>query len=242
MAKTDLAQLEAELAERAKSLSQQLGAPESKRITVDQKTGELIGPGGTGMGDSVKVVVVDFCTTKRYFDRIYDPANTTPPACMAIGDVISEMVPEEGVPAPQSPQCKTCWANQWESDARGKGKMCKETRDLVVVIAEELEDPDIEPALYLVACSPTSLKSFDATALRVHQLLGGMPMKAIMTMSVHAVENYYNLRFGDIEANPYLDRTLPLLASTQALLGTLPDFSKYEAPKKLPADDVRNSK
>lgn len=242
MAKTDLSTIQEQLAERAKNLTQQLGAPESKRITVDQKSGEFVGPGGTSMGDELRIVVVDFCTTKRYFDRVYDANDTTPPACMAVGDVIAEMVPEEGVPAPQSEMCKDCWANQWETDARGKGKMCKETRDLAIVLYDELEDPDVEPALYVLSCSPTSLKSFDATALRVHQLLGGMPIKAVMTVKAHATENYYNLRFGDIEANAFMDRCLPLLATTPTILGSLPDFSTYKPPKKLPADDVRNQR
>lgn len=242
MAKTDLSRIDADLAERARNIQKQISAPESRRITVDQKTGELLGPGGLSLGDEVRIVVIDFCTTKRYFDQPYDSNNPNAPACMAIGDVIADMAPEEGVPAPQSDLCRNCWANKWESDAKGKGKACKETRDLAVVLADELEDPDYEPEMYVVSCSPTSLKAFDAAAVKVHQLFNGPPIKAVMTMRSKSVENYYNLSFSNIDANPYLERVYPLLSETADLLGRLPDFSEYVAPKRLPPDDVRNKK
>lgn len=239
MAKTDLARIDADLAERAKSVQQQIGSPESKRITVDQKAGQLMGPGGLGLGDEQKVIVVDFATVNRYYDRPFDQNSPQPPACYAVGDIILDMVPEEGVPARQSDLCRTCWANQWESDAKGKGKACKNSRDLAVVLVDELEDPDVEPALYVVSCSPTSIKSFDAAAAKALQLFGSTPIKAMMMMRVKATANYFNLSFGDLETNPYLERVYPLLEDTADLLGRLPDFSKYERPKNLPHGDVR---
>lgn len=243
MAKTDIAKIEADLAAKAKMLQHQIGSGDSKKITVDQKDGQLIGPGGLALGDELRICVVDFCTTNRYYDRGYDPQNPMPPACMAVGDIIAEMAPEEGVPAPQSDLCRTCWANQWESDLQGgRGKACKNTRDLAVVMVDELEDPDLEPELFLISCSPTSLKSFDAAAAQAHRLFGGTPIKAVMTVRVKQTANYYNLQFGELEANPYLERVYPLLESTAEMLGHLPDFSNYEAPKKLPIQDVRNAR
>ena len=241
MAKTDLSRIEADLAERAKNLQQQIGQGESRKITVDQKDGQLLGPGGLALGDELRIIVVDFCTTNRYYDRGYDPQNPMPPACMAVGDIIADMVPEDGVPGRQSDACRTCWANQWESDPKGgRGKACKNSRDLAVVLADELEDPDAEPELFLISCSPTSLKSFDAAAAQAYRIFGGTPIKAIMTVRVKATENYYNLQFGDIEANPYIERVYPLLETTADMLSRLPDFSSYEEPKHLPPQDVRN--
>lgn len=241
MAKTDIARIDADLAERAKTLQQQLGNSESRRITVS-KDGTLQGPGELSLGDEQRIIVVDFATANRYYDRPFDPANTQPPACMAIGDIIADMVPEDGVPAKQSDLCRTCWANEWESDARQKGKACKNSRDLAVVLADELEDPDVEPELYVVSCSPKAIKSFDAAARKAHQLFGGPPIKAIMTMKVVPHENYHLLNFGQLEANPYLERVYPLLEVTADLLGALPDFSTYEPPKHFPPGDVRNTR
>lgn len=242
MAKTDIARIEADLAERAKSISQQISAPETRRITVDQKNGQLVGPGGMTLGDEIRIVVVDFCTVKKYYDRPFDPTNKSPPACFAFGDVIAEMVPEDYVPAQQNEKCGTCWANAWESDARGRGKACKETRDLAIVLADELEDPEVEPELYVVSCSPTSLKAFDAAALKIVQLFNAPPIKAVMTMASKAVDTYYNLSFSQIEANPYMERLYPLLDSTAAILAPTLDVSNYERPKALPPGDVRNAR
>ena len=239
MAKTDLAKIDADLAERAKRIKEQIGSSDSRRLTVDQKEGAFIGPGGLNMGDELKVVVVDFCTYKRYYDRTYNQANPMPPACVAIGDVLSEMTPEEGVPAPQSDLCKDCWANQWES-GNGRGKACKDARELAVVLADELEDDEIEPEMYVLSCSPTSIKSFDAAAAKIYQIYNGTPIKAVMTMRVKATDNFYNVQFGDIEPNQHLVKVYPLLQKTADLLGRLPDFSTYEPPKQFPPKDVRN--
>lgn len=242
MAKTDLARIEADLAERAKTLQQQVGGPDTRRITVDQKNGNLLGPGGLNLGDEQRIIVIDFCTVNRYFDAPYDSNNPTPPACMAVGDIIADMRPEDGVPAPQADLCRDCWANKWESDAKGKGKACKNSRDLAIVLADELEDPDYEPELYVVSCSPTSIKSYDAAAIKAQQLFNGPPIKAIMTMKVMAVENYYNLSFGQLDSNPFLERVYGLLEDSPVLLGALPDFTKYKAPKKFPHGDVRGNR
>lgn len=239
MPKTDLTQIEAQLAERAKNLQSQLGSLDTRRITVSQKDGQLIGPGGLALGDEVRVIVVEFCTVNKYFDRPYDENKPMPPACVAVGQDLAELRPEDGVPAPQSDLCSTCWANKWESDAKQKGKACKNTRELAVVLYDELEDPDYEPELFIVSCSPTSIKSFDAAATKINQLFNGPPIKAVMTMTAVATNNYYNLRFGQIDAHPYLERVFPMIDDALALLGTLPDFTNYEPPKHLPGDDVR---
>lgn len=242
MTNSNIARIEAELAERAKTMSEQIGQPDSRKITVDQKEGRLVGPGGLDLGDEQHIVVVDFCTVNRYYDRPYDGNAPMPPACYAVGDIIKDMVPEDGVPAPQSASCATCWANKWESDAKGRGKACKNSRDLAIVLADELEDPDIDPVMYVVSCAPTSLKSFDAAAQQSHRMFGGTPIKAIMTMRVKSTENYFNLAFSDPQPNPYLERVFPLLENTADMLGRLPDFSNYQPPKHLPPGDVRNAR
>lgn len=241
MAKSDLARIDADLAQRAKRLKEQIGQSDSRRISVDQKDGSFVGPGDLNMGDEIKAVIVDFCTYKRYYDRPYNAANPTPPACVAIGDILSEMAPEEGVPAPQSDLCKNCWANEWGS-GNGRGKACKDSRDLALVLVDELEDDEIEPELYVMSCAPTSIKSFDAAAAKVYQLYNGTPIKAMMTLRVKATENFYNVQFGDIEPNAYLEKTYPLLERTAALLSRMPDFTDYEPPRQLPPKDVRNLK
>lgn len=248
MARTDIAAIEAEMAAKAATVTSQIGQSETRKITVDQQTGTLVGPGGLDLGESQRVVVVDFGSVNKYYDRKYDANNPAPPACMAVGDVLAEMAPEPGVPAPQSDLCAACWANKWESDpGGGRGKACKNTRELVVVLADDLEDMDIEAEdieMFVVSCSPTSIKAFDAVAGRIAKTMARPPIGAVMTMAVKPTANYYNLTFTDVEPNPYLERLWPLYADGLAaeMIGVLPDFSNYEAPKNLPASDARRSR
>lgn len=248
MSRTDIAAIEAEMAAKAATVSSQIGQSESRKITVDQQTGTLVGPGGLDLGEEQRVIVIDFGSVNKYYDRKYDANNPAPPACMAVGDVLSEMSPDENVPARQSDLCATCWANKWESDpGGGRGKACKNTRELVIVLADDLEDmdTDIEDIeMYVVTCSPTSIKAFDATASRIAKTMARPPIGAVMTMRVKATANYYNLTFTDVEVNPYLERVWPLHADGIAadMIGVQPDFTNYEAPKNLPANDARRSR
>lgn len=246
MARTDIAAIEEQMAAKALEVSSQVGQSDTRKITVDQQTGTLVGPGGLDLGEEQRVVVIDFGSVNKYYDRKYDANNPAPPACMAVGDVLAEMAPDDDVPAKQSALCATCWANKWESDpGGGRGKACKNTRELVVVLADDLEDMDLELEdieMFVVSCSPTSIKAFDAVAKRIAKTMSRPPIGAIMTMRAKATANYYNLTFSDVEPNPYLERLWPLYADGVAaeMIGVKPDFSGYEEPRTLPAGDVRN--
>lgn len=225
MPKTDLAALNQQLAERAANFNKTVAQSEGRRISIDQKTGNLIAPGDIVLGEEARIVVVDFCTSNKYYPGAYDPGNIVPPVCFAFGDVIDEMVPEEEAPEPQNEDCKTCPHNQWGSN--GRGKACKNARELAVVLADELEDPDYEPELYHISVSPSSIKHFDQAAKRAFQLFDGMPIKAIFTLKAVQVKNYYEMHFSSPEANPHLERVLPLLEQSPGLIARTPDLSNY---------------
>ena len=237
--RSDLATIDAQLAKEAANVSEQVGQPDGRRVSVSQQDGNFMGPGGINLGNELNIIVVDFCSANRYYDRTYDASTPMPPACVAFGDVIKEMVPESESPAIQSTNCHDCWANQWKSDAKQKGKACKNSRELSFVITDEL-DPDSDPELYTISISPTSVASFDASAVQIARLFNGPPIKAQMTMKVVQKGNYYNLQFGNIEAHEWLAELFPLRDDARDMLGLLPNFDSYEAPKFFPGGDVRN--
>ncbi len=222
----DLATIDQELAERAAAVSKQVGQPDSKKITVD-RNGNFTGAGGLILGNEITVCVVDFCSANDYYTAAYDPNSPKPPVCFARGREIADMYPEAESPEPQSESCHICPHNQFGS--RGNGKACKNTRNLAVVLADELEglsEGEI-PELHLLSVPPTALKSFDAFALQVARLYNGPPIKALVTIKIVQQGNYNTLQFTVPEPNPHYAAAFPLMEAAEAIIGRLPDLSNY---------------
>lgn len=229
MPKTDLAAIEAQLAEKAATLKQQIAPPQGRKVSID-RDGNLVLPGDYNLGPEAKFVVVDFCSANKYYPGAYDPQNVVPPVCFAFGDVIAEMRPEDEAPEPQSDLCKSCDHNQWGSS--GRGKACKNTRELAVVLAEELDDPDNEPELYHLSVSPSSIKYFDAFVSKADALYNGHPIKAIVTVQVKPKANFFEVHFVAPEPNPHLARVFPLMEQAPDLIARTPDLTNYKPTRQ----------
>lgn len=225
----DLATIEAELAAKAAEVSKQVGRPESKKITVD-RNGNFIAAGGVSIGNSLEIVVVDFCSANDYYTAVYDPNNPSPPVCFARGREIEDMIPEDESPEKQSNDCASCPHNQFGS--RGNGKACKNTRNLAVVLANELGDPDVEPELHLIQVPPTGLKSFDAAALQAARMFNGPPIKCVMTVRVVQQGQYNTLQFGDLEPNDHLLQVWDMREEAEDMIARTPDLTNYKPTRQ----------
>lgn len=230
MARTSLANIEQQLAAKAADFNKTVQQSQGRRIQLDQKTGNFIAPGDVNLGTEVRVVVVDFCSANRFYPGQYDPGNVVPPVCWAFGDVIDEMQPEEAAPEKQSELCKKCPHNEWGSS--GRGKACKNTRELAVVLADELEDPDYEPELFHVSVAPSSIKHFDRAAIEINSLFNGPPIKGIMTMKAKTVKNWVESDFVDVNANPHLERVFDLMEEAPDLIARDPDMTNYKPSRQ----------
>ena len=233
----DLATIDQELAARAAEVSKQVGQPDSKKISVD-RNGNFTGAGGLNLGNEITVCVVDFCSANDYYTAAYDPNNPKPPVCFARGRDIADMYPEETAPEPQSELCASCPHNHFGS--RGNGKACKNTRNLAVVFADELEglgEGEV-PELHLLSVPPTALKSFDAFALQTARLMNGPPIKALVTIKVVQQGNFNTLQFTTPEPNPHYADVYPLMDAAEGIIGRLPDLTNY-VPTRQPAGGRR---
>lgn len=226
MARTSLANIEQQLAQKAADFNKTVQQPQGRRIQLDQKTGNFIAPGDVNLGTEVRLIVVDFCSANRYYPGKYDPNNVVPPVCFAFGDIIDDMAPEAEAPEPQHENCKKCPHNQWGSN--GNGKACKNTRELAVVLADELEDPDYEPELFHISVAPSSIKHFDRCAIDINGLFNGPPIKAIVTMKSKTVKNWVESDFVAPEANPYLERVFDLMEQAPDIIARTPDLTNYK--------------
>lgn len=221
----DLATLDEELAQQAAEIQRQVGQPESKKIAPD-RNGNFIAAGGINLGSEIQIAVVDFCSANDFYVDPYDANNPKPPVCFARGYDLADMIPEDVSPEKQSKDCAGCPHNQFGS--RGNGKACKNTRLVACVLANELDDPDMEPDLHLLSVPPTALKSFDAAMLQASRMFNATRLKVLLTVSIVAQGQYNTLQFSMPESNTHYGRLAGMRDAAQSLLGRLPDLTNYK--------------
>lgn len=225
----DLATIEAQLAQEAAKVSQQVGQPEARKIALD-RSGNFIAPGGVNLGTEIEVAILDFCSANDYYTAAYDPNKPAPPVCFARGREIADMIPEEISPERQAENCAVCPHNQFGS--RGNGKACKNTRNLAVILMNEFDPDEPEEAtIYLISVPPTGLKSFDAAALQAARILNGPPIKGVFTIRSVSGGTYTTLQFSTPQPNPYLVEMFPLRDAAEEIIGRLPDLTHYVPTK-----------
>lgn len=230
--RTDIANLDSQLQQRAAALKGQIAAGASSRITID-KAGNFTLPDGANLGPDVDVVVIEFLSINLFYDRQYDPNNPVPPACYAIHQELSEMEPAEDSPVKQADNCASCPNNVFGS--RGNGKLCKNTRRLAVVLAEQAGDPSAP--IYEVNVSPTSLKSFDGFVSYALNHFNTPPVGVVVKMSAVQNGTYTNLSFdaSSVEKNDHVGVCFARSEEALNMIDRAPDVSKYVPPQQRPA-------
>ena len=129
---TALTTYEAKMAE----LAQRSVATESSVTTGNYLTTKagILGYNGKQLdGNKIDVVVCDAMIENAYYGSDYDEDNPQPPVCFAFGRDEKTMAPHPDSAEPQSEQCQGCKWNQFKTDARGKGKACKNIRRLGLI-------------------------------------------------------------------------------------------------------------
>ena len=197
---------------------------------------------GNDLGSTLDVVVLNHAFINSYYDSLYDPDNPSPPACFAIALDDDGMAPHETSPNPQGDEvngtCVGCWANQFGSDARGRGKACKNNRRLAVIPGHDgWEESLAEPQIAYLSVPPTSLAAWRGY---VNKLGKGMkkPTFAFVTrMTFDETEDYPKLQFEvlrpvDMDSIP---RLIELREQTEDELLAPFSVEGYVNPEEKPA-------
>lgn len=139
------------------------------------------------LGDSIDVVVLDFAFDNAYYEEAYDPDNPATPACFALSREEGEQGPHEDSPEPQADTCEECWANQFGSAERGKGKACKNSRRLAVIAVDEEQDYTVssDSEMAFVRLAPTSLKYWKSYVSKLTRVTGLPPMGVVTNLTLH---------------------------------------------------------
>jgi hypothetical protein len=230
----DLATLDASLSQEIANIRDTIGAPGGKAIKVEVM-GTFTLPDSTDLGDSFQAVIVDYTSKNFLYEGKFDKNNPSPPICFAQGKVIAQMAPVPESPQPQSKDCASCAMNQWSS-GEGNAKACKNTRELALLLVDENGAHNAADApIYTFSVSPTKIKSFDAFVTNCARLLGGPPIKAIITLKAKNAGTYADVTFIDMVPNPDYAVHVARRPEAKDMLERVPDFTPRQAP-------ARNSK
>jgi hypothetical protein len=96
-------------------------------------------------GNEMVCVVAAHCLENVYYEDDYDPQSISAPTCFAFckdPDLINEFGPPEDMAdgfEAQNDTCKGCWANEFGSASKGKGKACSNRRRLALLPAGRME-------------------------------------------------------------------------------------------------------
>lgn len=116
--------------------------------------------------DEVQCLILASSLERTWYDRPYDPDDTGPPECFALGARANSLVPHENVKTPPSNACKACPMAEFGTARQGKGPACKTKLRLVLMPIPSDPRPgmitsDAEVAILKV--SPTSVVNFNGT-------------------------------------------------------------------------------
>ena len=106
--------------------------------TISLRGGDILIGDLPAPNKTLVCVVLSSVYENIYYGAAYDAGHITPPVCWARGIDADSMRPDSSVTQSSRAQhqdCATCPQNQWGSAATGRGKACKNTRRLAVIVA-----------------------------------------------------------------------------------------------------------
>lgn len=228
-------------------VTEQGKAPKEKPATGDwiSTKGNKFKLGNTVLGTELDCVVVAWCFERSYYDTDYDPDNISSPACAALTYNEEECYPAEDAANKQCEDCNECWANEWESADKGKGKACSDRRRLALVVAGK----DDKMELKGLSIAPTSLPSW-REFLNEIETAGLDPMQAAVNISFDDDSEYpqHPLVFefvDEVKNEKALNLTATMIDPAIKLIESPHDFSNYDSepkPKKNKGNKKKVSK
>jgi hypothetical protein len=192
---------------------------------------------GNVLGTEIEIVIIGYVFTNKYYDGPYIEDDTSPPACFAIATSSEDLKPHKTAPAPQGDEdgaCAGCWANQYESDARAKGKACKNTRQLAVISADDLKGDMEDVQVAFMSIPPTSVGAWKAYVNKLSKGLQKPTFAVVTKMSFDTDYDYPRLAFSCVDKvdRALLNKVVELYESVKGDLMTPPDVTGYVPPEK----------
>ena len=174
---------------------------------------------GDASTSELKAVILDFVYENSYFQGAYNPSARQAPVCWAVGLDGATLAPGDEVPDRQNPSCQGCWADAYDSASRGKGKACKNSIRLGLLVVGS--DGGHFPAFMRVP--PASLRNFAEYADRTLRIAGVGLYEVLTTMTFDRSATYEKLALSGVSKveDPNLREVIAIAATTSALRAKL---------------------
>ncbi len=226
-------------AEKMASSAKEVAEMETAGSNVISIKGGIMQIGGDPIpGSQMDVVIVGVVTERRLYTSRYDPDVITLPACYAQSVTGVDMAPASNSPSPQSETCRTCPKDQFKSAENGRGKACKESRKLLVVPVDNINDPKkASGETGLMSIPITSVKKFWGPYVKGLSAQHQRPPWAVVTTIKASPDNKTILRveftLKDLLTEDQLANIFPLVEPAEQSLMQPFDYesSEGEEPK-----------
>jgi len=155
---------------------------------------KLFSMGGITIGPTINVAIVLGIKENSFYDRQYDPNNTTPPGCFAIEDAEGNMIPHESSPNKQAESCEECYLNEFGSAVIGRGKACKNTYKLALVAYSDNDLID-ENEIAVLSLPPTSIKNYTSYVRQITSQMDLPTMAVVTSLSFDMTQQHPVVQF-----------------------------------------------
>lgn len=190
---------------------------------------------GTTLKNPLDVIVMQHAHENAYYEGEWDPDAPAAPVCFALSIDGKDMKPHELSAKPQHPKCAGCPKNEFGTADKGKGKACKNTRRLALMMPGQLDNP-IEAEIAYLRPPVTSVKGWSdyvnglASALK-------LPPYAVTTTIINAPDpkSQFKLSFkvaGKLDLSQVHEA---FMAKRQELKETI--LFPYQAQAQMPAEE-----
>lgn len=218
------------------------------------QSGQLTWQGAPIENNQLICVVLDHILENTYYGgEAYDPDNPQPPTCFALGRDQDEMAPHDNVVRRgdhQNQSCEGCPMNEWGSADTGRGKACKNTRRLALVVAgRKRKDDDeliVDPEHYKqaeIGFLKLPVTSVNGWAGYVKQLAAslGRPPHGVATLIKVVPDPKTQFRVTFQLVDPLPSEVLGTIMERHEEVGQLIDFP-YPDPTDEPSAALKRSK
>lgn len=173
------------LAEEAKEAAAK-ERPALSRISL--KSGVMSYGGQPMPNNKVEAIILSASFRNTWYAGRYDPNNIKNPNCFSLSLSDENMLPDDNVAEPAHGTCAGCPNNEWGSDPNGgRGKACKQSRRLVIMPANALEEgvDKVKTAELAVMDLPvTSVKNYSQLVNTLSATAGVPTWAAVVQISV----------------------------------------------------------